>query len=219
VVDTTAPITGAIPVIELDDDGVPIDPGTDGSSLADMDPARTGIALTGEGRMINSGPLDGLSKRNAISRIIEQLERSGRGRAAKNFRLRDWLISRQRFWGTPIPMLHTEDGRIVPVPDDQLPVRLPDAEGLDLKPKGASPLGAATAWVHATDPETGDTALRDPDTMDTFVDSSWYFLRFLSPTDASEAFSSRTADRWAPVDFYIGGVEHAILHLLYARFI
>jgi leucyl-tRNA synthetase len=169
--------------------------------------------------MINSGPLDGLSKRNAIARAIEELERSGRGRAAKNFRLRDWLISRQRFWGTPIPMLHTEDGRIVPVPDDQLPVRLPDADGLDLKPKGASPLGAAVEWVHATDPETGDSALRDPDTMDTFVDSSWYFLRFLSPTDATEAFSSRAADKWAPVDFYIGGVEHAILHLLYARFI
>jgi leucyl-tRNA synthetase len=214
VVDTTAPITGAIPVIELDEDGVPV-----GVDLEDLNPARTGIALTGEGRMINSGPLDGLSKRNAIARAIEELERSGRGRAAKNFRLRDWLISRQRFWGTPIPMLHTEDGRIVPVPDDQLPVRLPDAEGLDLKPKGASPLGAATEWVQATDPETGEPAVRDPDTMDTFVDSSWYFLRFLSPTDASEAFSSRAADKWAPVDFYIGGVEHAILHLLYARFI
>ena len=214
VVDSTAPITGAIRVIELDEDGVPV-----GVDLEDLNPARTGIALVGEGRMINSGPLDGLSKRNAITRAIEELERSGRGRAAKNFRLRDWLISRQRFWGTPIPMLHTEDGRIVPVPDDQLPVRLPEAEGLDLKPKGASPLGAATEWVQATDPETGEPALRDPDTMDTFVDSSWYFLRFLSPTDASEAFSSRAADTWAPVDFYIGGVEHAILHLLYARFI
>jgi leucyl-tRNA synthetase len=214
VVDTTAPITGAIPVIELDEDGVPV-----GIDLEELNPGVTGIALTGEGRMINSGPLDGLSKRNAIARAIEELERSGRGRAAKNFRLRDWLISRQRFWGTPIPMLHTEDGRIVPVPDDQLPVRLPDADGLDLKPKGASPLGAATEWVHATDPETGEPALRDPDTMDTFVDSSWYFLRFLSPGDTSEAFSSRAADKWAPVDFYIGGVEHAILHLLYARFV
>lgn len=216
VVDTTAPVTGAISVIELDAEGVPIDPGP---QLDDIDPARTGIALTGEGRLINSGSLDGLSKRNAIARAIEELEASGNGRAAKTFRLRDWLISRQRFWGTPIPMIHTEDGRIVPVPSDQLPVELPSVEGLDLTPKGTSPLGAATDWVTTVDPATGAPARRDPDTMDTFVDSSWYFLRFLSPGDATEAFSSRQADRWGPVDFYIGGVEHAILHLLYARFI
>ncbi|WP_431800769.1 leucine--tRNA ligase [Microbacterium sp. bgisy203] len=216
VVDTTAPVTGAIPVIELDDEGVPIDPGP---QLDDVDPARTGIALTGDGRMINSGSLDGLSKRNAITRAVEELEASGNGRAAKTYRLRDWLISRQRFWGTPIPMIHTEDGRIVPVPDDQLPLVLPDARGLDLKPKGTSPLGGATEWMQTVDPETGEPALRDPDTMDTFVDSSWYFLRFLSPNDASEPFSQREAARWAPVDSYIGGVEHAILHLLYARFI
>ncbi|MFF2485162.1 leucine--tRNA ligase [Microbacterium sp. NPDC058062] len=218
VVDTTAPITGAIPVIELDEEGVPIDPGPL-ETLSDLDPATTGIALTGEGRLVNSGSLDGLSKRNAIARIIEQLEAAGTGRAAKSYRLRDWLISRQRFWGTPIPMIHTEDGRIVPVPEDQLPLRLPDAHGLDLAPKGTSPLGGATEWMKATDPETGEPALRDPDTMDTFVDSSWYFLRFLAPNDLNEAFPSREADRWAPVDSYIGGVEHAILHLLYARFI
>ncbi|WP_133543628.1 leucine--tRNA ligase [Microbacterium sp. BK668] len=219
VVDTTAPVTGAIPVIELDENGEPIDPGADADPLAELDPARTGIALTGEGRMINSGALDGLSKRNAIARIIEQLQAAGTGRAAKSFRLRDWLISRQRFWGTPIPMIHTEDGRIVPVPADQLPLTLPDAHGLDLTPKGTSPLGGATEWMRTVDPETGQPALRDPDTMDTFVDSSWYFLRFLSPGDEAEAFSPREADKWAPVDSYIGGVEHAILHLLYARFI
>lgn len=219
VVDTTAPVTGAIPVIELDENGDPIDPGTGEAFLDDIDPAKTGIALTGEGRMINSGSLDGLSKRNAIARIIEQLEAAGTGRAAKSFRLRDWLISRQRFWGTPIPMIHTEDGRIVPVPADQLPLTLPDAHGLDLTPKGTSPLGGATEWMQTVDPDTGEPALRDPDTMDTFVDSSWYFLRFLSPGDESEAFSPREADKWAPVDSYIGGVEHAILHLLYARFI
>ncbi|WP_040568962.1 leucine--tRNA ligase [Microbacterium yannicii] len=218
VVDTTAPITGAIPVIELDDEGVPIDPGA-GDVLDDLDPARTGIALTGDGRMINSGTLDGLSKRNAIARIIDEMTAAGTGRAAKSYRLRDWLISRQRFWGTPIPMIHTEDGRIVPVPEDQLPLELPDARGLDLAPKGTSPLGGAAEWMRTTDPETGQPALRDPDTMDTFVDSSWYFLRFLAPQDASQAFPSRQADRWAPVDSYIGGVEHAILHLLYARFI
>ena len=218
VVDTTAPITGAIPVIELDEHGVPIDPEGD-AALNELDPATTGIALTGEGRMINSGALDGLSKRNAISRMIEELEATGAGRAAKSYRLRDWLISRQRFWGTPIPMVHTRDGRIVPVPENQLPLTLPDAQGLDLTPKGTSPLGGAQEWMQTVDPETGEPALRDPDTMDTFVDSSWYFLRFLSPGDPAEAFSTREADRWAPVGSYIGGVEHAILHLLYARFI
>jgi leucyl-tRNA synthetase len=175
--------------------------------------------LTGEGRLINSGPLDGLSKRTAIARSIEQLEASGKGRAAKSYRLRDWLISRQRFWGTPIPMLHMEDGSIAPVPEDQLPIRLPDVQGLDLTPKGASPLGAAEKWVNTVDPASGAPARRDPDTMDTFVDSSWYFLRFLSPGDDEKAFDPREAQRWAPVDSYIGGVEHAILHLLYARFI
>ncbi|HWL79212.1 leucine--tRNA ligase [Microbacterium sp.] len=219
VVDTTAPITGAIPVIPTDENGVPLESAVEEASLADIHPEKTGIALTGEGRMINSGSLDGLSKRNAIARIIEELEAKGVGRAAKSYRLRDWLISRQRFWGTPIPMIHTKDGRVVPVPDDQLPLTLPDAKGLDLAPKGTSPLGAATEWMNTVDPETGEPALRDPDTMDTFVDSSWYFLRFLSPNDPNEAFSSAEAAKWAPVDYYIGGVEHAILHLLYARFI
>ncbi|GAA2964558.1 leucine--tRNA ligase [Microbacterium schleiferi] len=214
VVDTTAPATGAIPVIA--EDG-PVS--EDADDIESIDPAKTGVALTGEGRLINSGSLDGLSKRNAITRITEELEAAGTGRASKSYRLRDWLISRQRFWGTPIPMVHTEDGRIVPVPEDELPVRLPDAHGLDLAPKGTSPLGAASEWMATTDPETGAAALRDPDTMDTFVDSSWYFLRFLSPGNDAVAFDPAEAQRWAPVDFYIGGVEHAILHLLYARFI
>ncbi|MCI1019986.1 leucine--tRNA ligase [Microbacterium sp. C5A9] len=216
VVDTTAPITGAMPVIEVDDEGVPIDTG---AAIDEQNPASTGIALTGEGRMINSGALNGLSKRNAIARAIEQLEASGTGRAAKNYRLRDWLISRQRFWGTPIPMLHAEDGSIIAVPEDKLPVKLPSVEGLDLKPKGTSPLGGAESWVRTVDPVSGEPVLRDPDTMDTFVDSSWYFLRFLSPNSDTVAFDPAQAARWAPVDSYIGGVEHAILHLLYARFI
>ena len=210
VVDTLAPVTGAIPVIDAD---------TVIEDAESIDPVRTGIALAGDGRMINSGSLNGLSKRNAIARAISELEDAGTGRAATTFRLRDWLISRQRFWGTPIPMVHTSDGRIVPVPAEELPVRLPDAAGLDLKPKGTSPLGAATEWVNTVDPETGEPALRDPDTMDTFVDSSWYFLRFLSPNSDQHAFPVDEARRWAPVDSYIGGVEHAILHLLYARFI
>ncbi|WP_308291544.1 leucine--tRNA ligase [Microbacterium sp. G2-8] len=213
VVDTTAPITGALPVIETDDDGNLIDPEPLPS------PVDTGEALTGEGRLMNSGDLNGLSQRNAISRAIEILTKRGTGRAAKQYRLRDWLISRQRFWGTPIPMVHTDDGRIEKVPADQLPVTLPQAKDLDLKPKGSSPLGAATDWVTTTDPVTGEAALRDPDTMDTFVDSSWYFLRFLSSQDPTQAFDPKNALRWAPVDTYVGGVEHAILHLLYARFI
>ncbi|MGP6178008.1 leucine--tRNA ligase [Microbacterium sp. A196] len=213
VVDTTAPVTGAMPVIDVDDDGVPIEPADD------QHPSVTGIALSGEGRMINSGDLNGLSKRNAVARTIEQLTAAGTGRAAKNYRLRDWLISRQRFWGTPIPMLHHEDGSVTPVPADHLPVRLPSVKGLDLSPKGSSPLGAAESWVRTVDPVSGDPVLRDADTMDTFVDSSWYFLRYLSPNSDQFAFDPAEAARWAPVDTYVGGVEHAILHLLYARFI
>jgi leucyl-tRNA synthetase len=210
VVDTNAPVTGAIPILvdgELPDD------------LPPLDPASTGIPLLGEGRMLNSGPLDGLSKSNAIKRIIEQLEAAGTGRAAKTYRLRDWLISRQRFWGTPIPVIHGDDGELIPVPFDQLPVELPSTEGLDLKPKGSSPLGAAENWVTVADPRDGRPARRDPDTMDTFVDSSWYFLRYMNPNDDARAFDPAEVDKWAPVDLYVGGVEHAILHLLYARFI
>ena len=192
VVDTTAPITGAIPVIELDDDGVPIDPGPVEHRCPTSTPPAPASRSPARAGMINSGSLDGLSKRNAIARIIEQLEAAGTGRAAKSYRLRDWLISRQRFWGTPIPMIHTQDGRIVPGAGRPAPARrCPMREGLDLKPKGTSPLGGATEWMKTTDPETGEPALRDPDTMDTFVDSSWYFLRFLAPNDPTQAFPSR----------------------------
>lgn len=215
VLDTNAPVTGKIPVLELDENGQAILP----DDLPPLDPASTGVALVGDGRMINSGPLDGLSKSHAIGKIIEQLEAAGTGRAAKTYRLRDWLISRQRYWGTPIPIIHGADGELIPVPAEQLPVELPPTDGLDLQPKGQSPLGAATDWVNVPDPRDGSPALRDPDTMDTFVDSSWYFLRFLNPNDDSQAFDPREADKWAPVDQYVGGVTHAILHLLYARFI
>jgi leucyl-tRNA synthetase len=215
VVDTNAPVTTSIPVLELDENGVAILP----DELPPLAPAETGTALGGEGRMINSGPLDGLSKSNAIKKVITLLEASGDGRAAKTYRLRDWLISRQRFWGTPIPMIHGADGELVPVPEDQLPVTLPPTDGLDLQPKGQSPLAAATDWVNVPDPRDGSPAVRDADTMDTFVDSSWYFLRFLNPNDGERAFDPRLAEKWAPVDQYVGGVEHAILHLLYARFI
>ena len=215
VVDTNAPVTGVIPVIPLDENGVPMLP----EDLPAVDPASTGIALTGDGRLINSGPLNGLSKSNAIRRVIELLEQRGLGRAAKNFRLRDWLISRQRYWGTPIPIIHCPDCGEVPVPESELPVRLPDAAGLDLSPKGSSPLGAAEDWVNVPCPNCGGAARRDSDTMDTFVDSSWYYLRYLNPNDDERAFEPADAEKWAPVDQYVGGVEHAILHLLYARFI
>ncbi|MCY7287717.1 MAG: class I tRNA ligase family protein, partial [Cryobacterium sp.] len=211
VVDTTAPVTGMIPVItqEMLD-------GTE--ELPSLDPASTGVALAGEGRLINSGALNGLSKSTAIKRMIDQLTADETGRAAKNYRLRDWLISRQRYWGTPIPIIHGQDGAEIPVPEDQLPVLLPPTDGLDLKPKGTSPLGGATDWVNVPNPIDGTPARRDADTMDTFVDSSWYFLRFLNPTDDTKAFDPKEAEKWAPVDQYVGGVEHAILHLLYARF-
>ncbi|MEC5149978.1 leucine--tRNA ligase [Cryobacterium sp. GrIS_2_6] len=216
VVDTTAPLTGTLPVITpgmIDGtEELPLDP-------TPLDPAETGVALAGEGRLINSGALTGLSKNNAIKRIVEQLTQDGTGRAAKNYRLRDWLISRQRYWGTPIPIIHGQDGAEIPVPEDQLPVLLPSTEGLDLKPKGTSPLGGATDWVNVPNPIDGTPARRDADTMDTFVDSSWYFLRFLNPNDDTQAFDPKEAEKWAPVDQYVGGVEHAILHLLYARFI
>ena len=210
VVDTFQPVTGMIPVIP---------PGGELPDIESIDPAVTGVALTGEGRMVNSGSLNGLSKARAIERIVKELEAAGTGRAAKSYRLRDWLISRQRFWGTPIPIIHAADGTEIPVPFEDLPVRLPPTEGLDLKPKGTSPLGAATDWVNVPSPIDGTPAKRDADTMDTFVDSSWYFLRFLSANDDTRAFDPAEADKWAPVDQYVGGVEHAILHLLYARFI
>jgi len=210
VVDVHAPITGSIPILK---DGLLPD------DLPPLDPAGTGIALVGEGRMVNSGPLDGLNRTNAIKRIIERLDAAGTGRAAKTYRLRDWLISRQRFWGTPIPIIHGADGELLAVPFDQLPVVLPSTHGLDLKPRGKSPLAAASEWMAVADPRDGSAAQRDADTMDTFVDSSWYFLRFLSPNDPDRAFDPAEAEKWAPVDQYVGGVEHAILHLLYARFI
>ena len=217
VVDTLAPVTGVIPVITPGMvDGSEALPETDAVAL---DPAQSGIALAGEGRLVNSGVLNGLTKAHAIKRMIDQLVADGTGRAAKNYRLRDWLISRQRYWGTPIPIIHGADGAEIPVPEDQLPVLLPPTDGLDLKPKGTSPLGGATDWVNVANPIDGTPAKRDADTMDTFVDSSWYFLRFLNPTDDTKAFDPKEADKWAPVDQYVGGVEHAILHLLYARFI
>jgi leucyl-tRNA synthetase len=181
-----------------------------------------GEAFTGEGAAINSTnddvSLDGLPIDEAKARIIDWLDSKGLGRATTTFRLRDWLLSRQRFWGCPIPIVHCEIDGEVPVPYDELPVRLPDLRGQDLKPRGVSPLAAAEEWVNTTCPKCGGPAKRDTDTMDTFVDSSWYFLRYCSPTYADGPFDPQAVGRWMPVDQYVGGVEHAILHLLYARF-
>ena len=185
---------------------------------SDTNPADTGVATADDGAHVNSGPLDGLNKDDAIAAIIDLLAERGTGIPAVNYRLRDWLISRQRYWGTPIPIIHCPTCGEVPVPVADLPVRLPGSEGLDLQPKGSSPLGAAHAWAEVDCPNCGGAARRDPDTMDTFVDSSWYFLRFLNPHKDDGPFDPAQATRWAPVDQYVGGVTHAILHLLYARF-
>ncbi|HEY5017396.1 MAG TPA: leucine--tRNA ligase, partial [Streptosporangiaceae bacterium] len=182
------------------------------------DPAETGVATPGEGRLVNSGPLDGLEKAAAIAAIIDILAERGLGRGAVNYRLRDWLVSRQRFWGAPIPIVYCDGCGEVAVPDEQLPVRLPDLRGQDLAPKGVSPLAAASDWVNTQCPKCGGPARRDTDTMDTFVDSSWYFLRYCSPGFESGPFDVEAVRRWCPIDLYVGGVEHAILHLLYSRF-
>lgn len=184
------------------------------------DPATSYVATTGDGSYVNSGPLDGLSDKAAgIGRIIEQLEADGRGTGTVNFRLRDWLLSRQRFWGAPIPIIHCDGCGEVAVPYDELPVRLPDdIRGADLKPKGTSPLAAAESWVNVDCPQCGGPAKRDSDTMDTFVDSSWYFLRYVSPDYTAGPFDEQAVRDWMPVAQYVGGVEHAILHLLYSRF-
>jgi leucyl-tRNA synthetase len=183
------------------------------------DPAQTGVATSGDGAYVSSGPLDGLTDKTAgIARIVEQLQDDGVGETAVTFRLRDWLLSRQRYWGAPIPIIHCPGCGEVAVPDDQLPVELPHLTGAALAPKGTSPLASATDWVNVACPECGGPAKRDTDTMDTFVDSSWYFFRYCSPGNTSAPFDPDDVRRWMPVAQYVGGVEHAILHLLYMRF-
>jgi leucyl-tRNA synthetase len=169
-----------------------------------------------EGVMVNSGPFDGLRSPEAIPEVLKWLEEQGEGRAAVTYRLRDWLISRQRYWGAPIPIVHCPEHGEVAVPDDQLPVMLPD--DVDFTPGGESPLARHPTWKHTTCPLCGKAAVRDTDTMDTFVDSSWYFFRYCSPHEERQAFAPEKVERWMPVDQYTGGVEHAILHLLYSRF-
>ena len=166
--------------------------------------------------LVNSGAFSGMSAPDGKRAIIDWLGNDGRGKPAVNFRLRDWLLSRQRYWGCPIPIVHCPKDGLVAVPDDQLPVELPDVQ--DYAPKGRSPLEAAEEWVNTVCPKCGGPARRETDTMDTFVDSSWYFLRYLDPRNGEAPWDREVADHWMPVDQYIGGVEHAILHLMYARF-
>jgi leucyl-tRNA synthetase len=181
-----------------------------------------GLPYAGDGPMVNSGRFDGRGNREAYEAMVEWLSSEDRGKLSVNYRLRDWLVSRQRYWGAPIPVVYCEQcgeegaPAIVPVPDDQLPVELPEIE--DYAPQGKSPLAAAEEWVKTTCPKCDGPARRETDTMDTFVDSSWYFIRYLDPHNTKVAWDGDAADHWLAVDQYIGGVEHAILHLMYARF-
>jgi leucyl-tRNA synthetase len=170
-----------------------------------------------EGVMVNSGPFDGAQSPASIAQVTAWLEEQGKGRSAVTYRLRDWLISRQRYWGAPIPIIHCPEHGEVAVPDDQLPVLLPD--DVDFRPGGESPLARHETFVNTTCPIGGEAATRDTDTMDTFVDSAWYYFRYCSPHEETQPFDPASVERWMPVDQYIGGVEHAILHLLYCRFL
>jgi leucyl-tRNA synthetase len=170
----------------------------------------------GDGPMVDSGRFDGTHNREAFDQIVAWLGSEGKGKPSVNYRLRDWLLSRQRYWGCPIPVIHCDACGLVPVPDDQLPVVLPDVE--DYAPKGRSPLAAAEDWVNVSCPSCGGAARRETDTMDTFVDSSWYFMRYCDARNDEAPWDREVLDGWMPVDQYIGGVEHAILHLMYARF-
>ncbi len=181
-----------------------------------LEPGTMEQAYHGPGRLVNSGPVDGTPVPAGIPSVIDWLEERGRGRREVNYRLRDWLISRQRYWGTPIPVIYCDACGMVPVPEEQLPVLLPlDAA---FEPTGQSPLTTNEAFLRTSCPNCGGPARRETDTMDTFVDSSWYWFRYTSPDERTLPFDPATAKAWCPVDLYCGGIEHAILHLLYARF-
>ncbi|MGE7092181.1 leucine--tRNA ligase [Lysinibacillus sp. NPDC048646] len=175
-------------------------------------------AFTGDGKHINSGFLDGLGKVEAINKAIEWLEEKGVGEKKISYRLRDWLFSRQRYWGEPIPMIHWEDGTTTPVPESELPLMLPKTDNIRPSGTGESPLANITDWVNVVDPETGKKGRRETNTMPQWAGSSWYFLRYIDPNNTEAIADPELLKRWLPVDIYIGGAEHAVLHLLYARF-
>ncbi len=175
------------------------------------------LPYMGDGVLVNShADFDGMGNREALEAIVAWLDREGKGHASVNYRLRDWLVSRQRYWGCPIPIVHCPRCGAVPVAEEDLPVELPDVT--DYKPRGKSPLAAVEEWVSVDCPSCGGPAQRETDTMDTFVDSSWYFLRYCDASNDEAPWDRRVLAEWMPVDQYIGGVEHAILHLMYARF-
>jgi len=185
----------------------------------DLDPAEMTEAYTEPGIMINSGPFDGTPSQEGIPKVIQYAEQRGFGRKKVTYRLRDWLISRQRYWGAPIPMVHCPKCGIVPVPEDQLPVELPPEDKVNFLPTGRSPLEDVPEFINTTCPKCGGPAKRDPDTMDTFVCSSWYYLRYVDPHNDREPFARSEAEKWLPIDLYIGGAEHATGHLIYFRFV
>ncbi len=195
--------------------GLPVRPviQPEGKSL---DGATMTEAYVGPGRTVNSGPFDGLESEEALARMTAHAESKGFGKGTVTYRLKDWLISRQRYWGTPIPVVYCEKDGVVGVPDDQLPVVLP--KDAPFTGEGGNPLEKVPAFVEATCPRCGGRARRETDTMDTFVDSSWYFYRYVSPTKADGPFDVKAVRYWFPIDLYVGGIEHAILHLVYSRF-
>src|SRR5215216_5833938 len=174
------------------------------------------LPYTGDGPMTNSGRFDGKHNREAYDEIVEWLESEGLGKRTVNYRLRDWLLSRQRYWGCPIPVIHCGACGLVPVPDEDLPVVLPEIE--DYAPKGVPPLASNEEWLRVACPRCGKEGRREADTMDTFVDSSWYFLRYVDPRNDQAPFDRRLVDYWCPITQYIGGIDHATGHLLYSRF-
>ena len=176
-------------------------------------------AYVGPGSLVNSGPFDGTSVETSVKDVTDWLENEGRGKHAKNFRIRDWLISRQRYWGTPIPIVFCDDCGEVPLSLESLPLELPDSSTVDFNAtEGESPLATATEWVRTPCPKCGKDARRETDTLDTFVDSSWYFHRYLDPHNDEAPFDRAKSDSWMPMDQYTGGIEHAVMHLIYARF-
>jgi leucyl-tRNA synthetase len=175
-------------------------------------------AHEGDGELVNSHFLNGLSVDEAHDEMVDWLEEHGRGEASVNYKLRDWLFSRQRYWGEPFPMVHSEDGTIRPVPEEELPVELPELEDFQPTESGKPPLAKAEDWVRTTDPETGAPAERETNTMPQWAGSCWYYLRFLDPHNETDPWDEEIERKWMPVDLYVGGAEHAVLHLLYARF-
>jgi leucyl-tRNA synthetase len=196
--------------------GVPAHDERDRAFAERFDLAITQVVDEGVGVLVNSGQFTGMPVEEGLRAIVEWLGERGRGRPAVSFRLRDWGFSRQRYWGCPIPVVYCDSCGIVPVPDDELPVLLPEVE--DYRPKGKPPLASNEEWLHVPCPRCGGEGTREADTMDTFVDSSWYFLRYCDPDNDELPFARWLADFWAPVDQYIGGIDHATGHLLYSRF-